>query len=117
MAAPIDISNDSTTLTKRPVSWLNIAIGAGITVFEASTLGQPLEVIKTHLAANRSDSLLTALRKTYQRGGLMGYYQGLIPWAWIEASTKGSTWLALNNKNPYLLYYHVPRRGLVTDEL
>lgn len=30
-----------------------------------------------------------AFRKTAQRGGIAGFYQGLIPWAWIEASTKG----------------------------
>jgi len=59
-------------------------------LFEVSTLTQPLEVMKTHLAANRGDSLLTAMQKTYARGGLKGFYQGLIPWAWFEASTKGS---------------------------
>ncbi len=30
----------------------NVAIGAGLQVFEASTLGQPFEVIKTHMAGN-----------------------------------------------------------------
>jgi hypothetical protein len=55
-----------------------------------STLGQPFEVTKTHLAANRSDGIFTALKKTYKRGGILGFYQGLIPWAWIEASTKGA---------------------------
>ena len=57
-------------------------------MFEVSTLGQPFEVIKTHLAANRNDSMFTALKKTFKRGGILGFYQGLIPWAWIEASTK-----------------------------
>ena len=57
-------------------------------MFEVSTLGQPFEVIKTHLAANRKDNILTAVKKTYKRGNLLGFYQGLIPWAWIEASTK-----------------------------
>lgn len=85
----------------------NVAIGAGLQVFEVSTLGQPFEVVKTHMAgisivyapyslflvANRSDNLLTAIRKSYQRGGLAGFYQGLIPWAWIEASTKGAVLL------------------------
>lgn len=33
--------------------------------------------------------MITAISKTFQRGGLGGFYQGLIPWAWIEASTKG----------------------------
>ena len=32
------------------------------------------------MAANRQDSLRTAIRKTTERGGLKGFYQGLIPW-------------------------------------
>ncbi len=78
------------SLEKKPVSWKNLGIGAMLTVFETTTLGQPFEVVKTHLAANRVDSLFTAVRKTYSRGGISGFYQGLIPWAWIEASTKGN---------------------------
>jgi len=74
---------------KKPLSWTNIGLGALIQTFEVSTLGQPFEVIKTHMAAIREDGLVTAIRKTYQRGGIFGFYQGLIPWAWIEASTKG----------------------------
>ena len=35
---------------KPSFSWNNIAIGAAIQVFEVSTLGQPFEVIKTHMA-------------------------------------------------------------------
>ena len=31
----------------------NILIGAAIQVFEVSTLGQPFEVIKTHMAGNK----------------------------------------------------------------
>lgn len=45
--------------------------------------------MKTHLAANRRDNLRQTIAKTWQRGGLAGFYQGLIPWAWIEAATKG----------------------------
>lgn len=58
-----------------------------------TTLGQPFEVIKTQLAANRGQSLKQALSNIYSRGGLLGFYQGLIPWAWIEASTKGAVLL------------------------
>jgi hypothetical protein len=65
-------------LTK--VSWSNIAVGAAVSLFEVTTLGQPLEVMKTHMAANRSDGLVTSLRKTWARGGVLGFYQGLIPW-------------------------------------
>lgn len=75
------------------MSWKTLVIGAGIQVFEVSTLGQPFEVLKTHMAAHRGDSLLAAVRATWARGGPLGFYQGLIPWAWIEASTKGAVLL------------------------
>lgn len=71
-----------------------------------STLGQPFEVLKTHLAANRHDTLRTSMKKIWARGGVAGFYQGLIPWVsdfthgrrvyihrrqgWFEASTKGA---------------------------
>jgi hypothetical protein len=86
-------SKKETMLEKGKFSWQNIGIGAAIQVFEVSTLGQPFEVIKTHMAANRNDSLFTSIRATYKRGGLGGFYQGLVPWAWIEASTKGGVLL------------------------
>lgn len=65
----------------------------GLNLFEVSTLGQPFEVVKTQLAANRGQSLSQALKTIYSRGGILGFYQGLIPWAWIEASTKGAVLL------------------------
>ncbi|KAI9225223.1 MAG: mitochondrial carrier domain-containing protein [Piptocephalis tieghemiana] len=86
---------------KKKVSWTNILLGAGIQTFEVSTLGQPFEVLKTHLAANRQDSLATAFKKTYARGGIAGFYQGLIPWAWIEASTKGGVLLFASSELEY----------------
>ena len=42
------------------------------------------------MAANRSQSMFQALKSISARGGIVGFYQGLIPWAWIEASTKGA---------------------------
>lgn len=62
-------------------------------MFEVTTLGQPLEVIKTQMAANRSQSMVQAFNTIWSRGGVAGFYQGLIPWAWIEASTKGAVLL------------------------
>ncbi|CAG8935088.1 unnamed protein product [Penicillium salamii] len=59
-------------------------------IFQVSSLGQPMEVLKTHLAANRKDTLLDAVKKTWARGRVGAFYQGLIPWAWLEASTKGA---------------------------
>lgn len=62
-------------------------------VFECTTLGQPLEVIKTQMASQRGDTMGTALSKVWGRGGPFGFYQGLWPWAVIEASTKGAVLL------------------------
>ena len=58
---------------------------------------------KTHLAANRKDSIVQALQKTYQRGGISGFYQGLIPWAWIEGATKGAVLLFTASELEYRL--------------
>ncbi|WVO16829.1 hypothetical protein L204_104515 [Cryptococcus depauperatus] len=71
-------------------NWSNIAVGATMNMFEVTTLGQPLEVLKTQMAANRSQSMAQAFSTVWSRGGIKGFYQGLIPWAWIEASTKGA---------------------------
>ncbi|KAG6831357.1 hypothetical protein H0H87_005368 [Tephrocybe sp. NHM501043] len=73
---------------QKGVSWSNIAVGGIMNM--VTTLGQPLEVLKTQMAANRSQSMWTACKTVWSRGGVVGYYQGLIPWAWIEASTKGA---------------------------
>lgn len=45
------------------------------------------------MAANRSDSAAASIAKIHSRGGLAGFYQGLVPWAWVEASTKGAVLL------------------------
>ena len=37
--------------------------------------------------------MIKSIGATYSRGGVAGFYQGLIPWAWIEASTKGGVLL------------------------
>ncbi|KAJ2554799.1 hypothetical protein EV175_002471 [Coemansia sp. RSA 1933] len=88
-------------IEKKALSWSNILLGAAIQTFEVSTLGQPFEVVKTHMAANRADSIATSLKKTYARGGISGFYQGLIPWAWIEASTKGGVLLFTSSEIDY----------------
>ncbi|KAJ1506545.1 Mitochondrial DNA replication protein yhm2 [Coelomomyces lativittatus] len=93
-----------------------MAIGAVIQTFEVTTLGQPFEVVKTHMAAHRSDGLMTAIQKTYQRGGLKGFWQGLIPWAWIEASTKGGVLLFASSEVEYQCkkwHLHSSTSGLV----
>ncbi|XXG97134.1 hypothetical protein Hte_003429 [Hypoxylon texense] len=88
-------------LEKKPIKFSNLLLGAGLNMFEVTTLGQPLEVCKTHLAANRGDSFASALRSIWNRGGVLGFYQGLIPWAWIEASTKGAVLLFVASEAEY----------------
>ncbi|KAF8454963.1 mitochondrial carrier domain-containing protein [Terfezia claveryi] len=88
-------------LQKKPVSFSNLLLGAGLNMFEVTTLGQPLEVVKTHMAANRGDNIVSAVNKTWARGGVFGFYQGLIPWAWIEASTKGAVLLFISSEAEY----------------
>lgn len=91
----------SSQIEKKPVSFANILLGAGLNLAEATTLGQPLEVVKTTMAANRSFSLLQAAKHVWSRGGVAGFYQGLIPWAWIEASTKGAVLLFVSAEAEY----------------
>ncbi|KAK9708835.1 hypothetical protein K7432_009397 [Basidiobolus ranarum] len=98
---------EANPLSKKPVSWTNIGLGALIQTFEVSTLGQPFEVVKTHMAAHRQDTLPTSLKKIYQRGGIAGFYQGLIPWAWIESSTKGGVLLFSSSE----IEYHCRKLG------
>jgi len=78
---------------QKGINWSNIAVGGIMNMFEVTTLGQPLEVVKTQMAANRNETMMQALRTVWSRGGVAGFYQGLIPWAWIEASTKGAVLL------------------------
>lgn len=93
---------------KKPVEFSNILLGASLNMFEVTTLGQPLEVTKTTMAANRSDSFAKAIGRIWSRGGFLGFYQGLIPWAWIEASTKGAVLLFASSE----VEYYGKRAGL-----
>lgn len=55
------------------------------------------------MIANRGEGLVQAMKSTYSRGGISGFYQGLIPWAWIEASTKGGILLFASSEIDHLL--------------
>ncbi|KAI9291715.1 mitochondrial carrier [Neoconidiobolus thromboides FSU 785] len=60
------------------------------------------------MAAHRGDSILQSISKTYARGGIKGFWQGLIPWAWIEASTKGGVLMFASSE----IDYHARSYGL-----
>jgi len=62
----------STTVEKKPVKFSNLLLGAGLNMFEVTTLGQPLEVVKTTMAANRSDGFAGAISRIWGRGGVLG---------------------------------------------
>ncbi|ABN67021.2 mitochondrial carrier protein [Scheffersomyces stipitis CBS 6054] len=91
----------SNKIEKKPINFSNILLGAGLNMAEVTTLGQPLEVTKTTMAANRSITMPQAIKLVWSRGGPLGFYQGLIPWAWIEASTKGAVLLFVSAEAEY----------------
>lgn len=59
------------TIEKKPIKFSNLLLGAGLNMFEVTTLGQPLEVVKTTMAANRSDSFAGAMSRIWGRGGVV----------------------------------------------
>lgn len=59
-------------LEKKPIKFSNLLLGAGLNMFEVTTLGQPLEVVKTTMAAHRGDGFTTALGRIWARGGPLG---------------------------------------------
>lgn len=95
------MSAESQVIEKKPINFANILLGAGLNMSEVTTLGQPLEVVKTTMAANRGFTLPQAVKHVWSRGGIAGFYQGLIPWAWIEASTKGAVLLFVSAEAEY----------------
>lgn len=96
-------------MERKPVTWTNVGLGAGIQLFIVSTLGQPLDVIKTHLATKRQDSIRNALTYIYkERGGWRGFYQGLIPWGCFEAVTKGAVLMLVASE----IEYHGKKNGI-----
>lgn len=95
------MSAELQSIEKKPINFANILLGAGLNMSEVTTLGQPLEVVKTTMAANRGLTLPQAVKLVWSRGGIAGFYQGLIPWAWIEASTKGAVLLFVSAEAEY----------------
>ena len=64
-------------LEKKPIKFSNLLLGAGLNMFEVTTLGQPLEVVKTTMAANRKDTFAGAMGRIWGRGGVLGCSFGL----------------------------------------
>ena len=60
------------SLEKKPVKFSNLLLGAGLNMFEVTTLGQPLEVMKTTMAANRQDGMMGSVSRIWARGGMLG---------------------------------------------
>lgn len=71
-AATAPVQAQPQKLEKKPIKFSNLLLGAGLNLFEVTTLGQPLEVIKTTMAANRGDGFNTALSRIWSRGGVLG---------------------------------------------
>jgi len=69
--APVSASQPQ-KLEKKPIKFSNLLLGAGLNMFEVTTLGQPLEVVKTTMAAHRGDGFATALGRIWNRGGVLG---------------------------------------------
>ena len=73
MSAPTTVvTAEPQKLEKPPVKFSNLLLGAGLNMFEVTTLGQPLEVTKTTMAAHRGDSFASALGRIWGRGGPLG---------------------------------------------
>ncbi len=73
VAAPIMAAPEPPKkLEKKPIKFSNLLLGAGLNLFEVTTLGQPLEVVKTTMAAHRGDGFGSALSRVWGRGGVLG---------------------------------------------
>ena len=59
-------------------------------MFEVTTLGQPLEVMKTTMAANRKDGMVAATQRIWGRGGVLGCKFTTSAWR------RGAVWQCAN---------------------
>lgn len=44
------MSKDDVKLQRKSITWSSLAVGAAMNIFQVSTLGQPLENIKTYVS-------------------------------------------------------------------
>ena len=72
VAASVPSPAGEKKLEKKPIKFSNLLLGAGLNMFEVTTLGQPLEVVKTTMAAHRGDGFPSAIARVWGRGGVFG---------------------------------------------
>ena len=74
--------------------WQALRMGATLQCVEAATLGMPFEVWKTHMARNRTETTMGALRTVHAKNGgglrgVLGFWTGTGP-KMIESASKGA---------------------------
>ena len=72
MSREVQLHGMEPKVEKKPIKFSNLLLGAGLNMFEVTTLGQPLEVMKTTMAANRQDGMASATARIWGRGGFFG---------------------------------------------
>ncbi len=80
-------------------------------MFEVTTLGQPLEVLKTQMAANRKQTMSEAFKNVWSRGGVFGFYQGLIPWVSYRSTGSQPAIVRTADSKQLVLIVWVDRHG------
>ena len=80
------VAGQPSKLEKKPIKFSNLLLGAGLNMFEVTTLGQPLEVVKTTMAANRTDTFGGAMRRIWGRGGILGCSSSKFPIFWTTSA-------------------------------
>lgn len=48
--AKITPEQDVSVAPRRKIQWKNLAVGSAMNIFQVTTLGQPFEVLKTHVS-------------------------------------------------------------------
>ena len=75
-------------LAKKPISYLNLAIGAGLNIFEVSTLGQPFEVGRIDLIDDAVEIMQSDLQ-------LIAYSVACLSYIGCQNAYGGKTWVGI----------------------
>jgi len=81
---------------KNPSFLSTVTRGAFLSCSESASLGQPFEVWKTRMAANRAETTCQSARAIYAEAGVLGFWAGLAP-KLLECSTKGAVLLVASD--------------------